>query len=53
MDSRPRLHGGRLYAGITGGWIPAAAGIAKGVWGGRGLVGGVGEAEVYGQVVAD
>ena len=42
MDSRPRIHGGRLYAGIT-----------EGVWGGRGLVGGVGEAEVYGQVVAD
>ncbi len=42
MDFCPRIHGGRLPSGIT-----------EGVWGVRGLVGGVGEAEVDGQVVAD
>ncbi len=25
MGSRPRLHGGRLFAGMTRGWVPASA----------------------------
>ena len=34
LDSRPCLHGGRLYAGMGWGWVPASARTQKGRWDG-------------------
>ena len=33
MGSRPCLHGGRLCAGMTRGWVPASARTREGRWG--------------------